>query len=115
MSGEESAGPEIPVKEFEERTLNAARLYSLLRQECGIEDPWHIMAVSICALERMHTKEGWEFILTNKRDIEDVGHLFEQSTTPEEFREGLLKLKEEDLLERMEKIEAEQKLKDTLE
>lgn len=110
MSGEESVGPEIPVKEFDERTLNAARLYSLLRQECGIEDPWHIMAVSICALEQMHTKDSWEFVLTNKRDIEDVGHVFEQSNTPDEFRAGLIKLKEQDLMERLEKQALEEGL-----
>ncbi len=35
----------FPVKEYEERTLNMARLYSLLRQECGMEDPWHAMVL----------------------------------------------------------------------
>lgn len=112
MSGEEFEGREIAVKEFDERTLNAARLYALLRQECGIQDPWHILTVAICAFEQMHTKEGWEFVLTNKRDIEDVGELFEQATSPEEFREGLIELKERDLMERLERLEAEEQLRE---
>jgi hypothetical protein len=105
MSQEEFEGREIPVKEYEERTLNAARLYSLLRQECGMEDPWHIMVLATCAFERIHLKEGWEFVLVNRRDIEDVGRLFERSNTPEEFREGLIELKEQDLRERIERGE----------
>lgn len=105
MSDEEFAGREVPVKEFGERTLKAARLYSLLRQECAIEDPWHIMTVSLCAFERIHLKDGWEFVLTNQSDIEDVGQLFERSNTPEEFRKGLIELKERDLMERMERGE----------
>ncbi len=105
MSDEEFEGREIPVKEYGKRTLNAARLYSLLRQECGTEDPWHIMVVAICSFEQMHLKEGWEFVLTNRRDIEDVGQLFERSNTPDEFREGLIELKEQDLRERIERGE----------
>lgn len=105
MSQEEFEGREIPVKEYGERTLNAARLYSLLRQECGMEDPWHIMVLATCAFERIHLKEGWEFVLVNRRDIEDVGRLFERSNTPEEFREGLIELKEQDLRERIERGE----------
>lgn len=31
-----------PVKEYGERTLNMGRMYYLLRQECGMEDPWHV-------------------------------------------------------------------------
>ncbi|MGH3089071.1 MAG: hypothetical protein ACRDSJ_17365 [Rubrobacteraceae bacterium] len=81
-------------KEFDERTLNAGRLYSLLRQECDVEDPWHIIVASICAFERLHTKEGWEFVLANRDDIEAVGQLFERAQSPEEFKEGLLKLKD---------------------
>lgn len=88
---------ELVVKEYGERTLNAARLCHLLRQECEIEDPWHIVAVSLCAFERIHTKDSWEFILTNKTDIEDIQRLFERSNSPEEFREGLIDLKERDL------------------
>ena len=30
----------------------------------------------------------------NRRDIEDIAGLFERSTSPEEFRDGLLELKE---------------------
>ncbi|MBA2691039.1 MAG: hypothetical protein H0U65_00910 [Rubrobacter sp.] len=85
------------VKEYGERTLNAARLCYLLRQECEIEDPWHIVAVSLCAHERMHSKDSWEYILTHKTDIEDIERLFERANSPEEFREGLIELKERDL------------------
>ncbi len=101
MSGEEFGGGSIPIKEYEKRTLDAGRLYSLLRQECGIEDPWHIMVLSICVFEHIHIKDGWEFVLLNRQDIEDVGQLFERSSSPEEFREGLIALKEQDLMERM--------------
>jgi hypothetical protein len=105
MSEEELAGRGIFVKEYSERTLKAGRLYSLLRQECEIEEPWHIMALTICAFEQMHHKEGWEFVLANKQDIEDVGQLFERSSTPQEFREGLIELKERDLIEQLERSE----------
>lgn len=107
MSDEEFAGAGIQVKEYGERTLKAARLYSLLRQEAGFEEPWHTVALAICAFEQMHTKEGWEFVLLNKRDIEDVGNLFERTSTPEEFREGLVELKEKDLMERLQKEDLE--------
>lgn len=100
----------LSVKEYGERTLNAARLYSLLRQECEIEDPWHILVLSICAFERVHLKDGWEFIMLNRKDIEDVGELFERSSSPMEFREGLIALKEKDLMERLERLEAEEQL-----
>ena len=105
MSDEEFEGREIPIKEYGERTLNVARLYSLLRQEVGIEDPWHIMVLATCAFEKIHLKEGWEFVLVNRRDIEDVGQLFERSNNPAEFREGLIELKELDLRERIERGE----------
>jgi len=95
----------IFVKEYGERTLKVARLYSLLRQECGIDEPWHIMALTVCSFEQMHIKEGWEFVLANKQDIEDVGQLFERSNSPEEFREGLIELKEQDLKEQLERSE----------
>lgn len=101
MSGEEFEG--IPIKEYEERTLNAARLYYLLRQERNIEDPWHDIVLAVCAFDKLHLKDGWEFVLTNKQDIEDVGQLFEQSNSPEEFKEGLLELKERDLMEQLER------------
>lgn len=96
---------DLPVKEYGKRTLKAARLYSLLRQECDIEDPWHIMVLSICSFEQIHLKDGWEFVLTNRQDIEEVGQLFERATSPKEFREGLIELKEQDLRERMERGE----------
>lgn len=35
-------------KEFGRRILDAGRLYSLPRQECGIEDPLHIMVLAAC-------------------------------------------------------------------
>ncbi|CAA9454023.1 MAG: hypothetical protein AVDCRST_MAG14-1314 [uncultured Rubrobacteraceae bacterium] len=98
---EDFEGREISVKEYGERTLNAARLYSLLRQEREIEDPWHIMVLAICSFDQVHLKDGWEFVLTNRKDIEDVGQLFERSNSQEEFREGLIELKERDLRERL--------------
>lgn len=100
MSEDFENGPP-PVKEFDERALNVARFYSLLRQECEMEEPWHIMVLATCAFERMHIKDGWEFFLTNRKDIEDLGELFENSNSPDEFREGLIKLKEDDLKRRM--------------
>ncbi len=106
MSEEIFEGEYPPVKEYEERTLNVARLYSLLRQECRIEDPWHIMVLAACAFGRMHLKDGWEFVLTNRDDIEDVGQLFERSNSPEEFRDGLIELKEQDMRKRLERNES---------
>ncbi len=105
MSDEEFEGREIPIKEYGQRTLNVARLYSLLRQEVGMEDPWHIIVLATCAFEKIHIKDGWEFVLTNRRDIQDVGELFERSNSPVEFREGLIALKERDLRERIERGE----------
>jgi hypothetical protein len=105
MSEEELEERGIVVKEYSERTLKAARLYSLLRQECEIEEPWHIMALTTCAFEQMHIKEGWEFVLANKQDIEVVGQLFERSNSPQEFRDGLIDLKERDLMEQLERSE----------
>jgi hypothetical protein len=105
MSEEELEERGIFVKEYGERTLKAARLYSLLRQECEIEEPWHIMALTVCAFEQVHIKEGWEFVLANKQDIEDVGQLFERSNSPQEFRDGLIELKERDLMEQLERSE----------
>lgn len=99
MSEDGHDGKVAPVKEYGERTLNAARLYYLLRQECGIEDPWHMMVLSICAFDKLHLKDGWEFVLTNRRDIEEVGQLFENSNSPEEFRDGLMALKQRGLTE----------------
>lgn len=102
---DELEGSGITVKEYGERTLNAARLHYLLRQETGIEDPWHTIVLAICAFDKLHLKDGWEFILMNKQDIEDVGRLFERSNSPEEFREGLLELKEQDLREQLERAD----------
>ncbi len=96
---------ELSVKEYGKRTLNAARMYSLLRREGEIEDPWHILVWAMCSFEEIHIREGWEFILANRRDIEDVGQLYERADSPEEFREGLIELKERDLRERLEKGE----------
>lgn len=108
---EDVEGRGVSVKEYPERTLNAARLYYLLRQECGIEDPWHIIVLSICSFEHLHLKDGWEFILLNRDDIEDVGRLFEDTKSPQEFKEGLIKLKEQDLMAQLERLEAEDHLK----
>jgi len=94
---------DLPVKEYGQRTLKAARLYSLLRQEREEEDPWHIVVLAICSFEQIHLKDGWEFILANRRDIEEVGQLFERSNSPTEFREGLIELKERYLRERLER------------
>jgi hypothetical protein len=100
---EDSRDGVFPVKEYGERTLNMARLFSLLRQECDMQDPWHVMVLSLCSFEQMHLKDGWEFVLTNCKDIEDVGLLFERSNSPQEFREGLVRLKERDLMQRLER------------
>lgn len=100
---EEPEARDLPVKEFSEQTLNAARLYSLLRQEIGLEDPWHQIVIAHCAFEKKHIKDGWEFVMLNRGDIEEVGQLFERSESPEEFKDGLIELKEKDLMERMER------------
>ncbi len=42
-------------------------------------------------------------MLTNRKDVEDIGRLFEQSNSPEEFEEGLTELKERDLKERLQR------------
>jgi hypothetical protein len=96
---------EIPVKEYGKRTLNAARLYSLLRREGNVEDPWHVLVLAVCSFEQMHIRDGWEFALANRQDIEDVAGVFERANSPQEFREGLIELKERDLKERMERGE----------
>jgi hypothetical protein len=99
----EDESGELLVKEFDERTLGAARLHHLLHRETDIEDPWHTIVLAICAFDKLHLKDGWEFVLMNKQDIEDVGALFERSNSPEEFRDGLLELKERDLMEQIER------------
>jgi hypothetical protein len=102
---EDFEGREIPVKEYGRRTLNAARLYSLLRREGNVKDPWHVVVLAVCSFEQMHLRDGWEFALTNRQDIEDVAGVFERANSPQEFREGLIELKERDLRERMERGE----------
>lgn len=103
MTQESDSGEVFSVKEYEERTLNAARLCFMLRQELEVDDPWHLLVLSLCAFERMHAKESWEYVLTHKQDIEDVAAVFENSTSPDEFRAGILKLKERDLQKQMAK------------
>ena len=100
---EDFEGREIPVKEYGRRTLNAARLFSLLRQEGNVEDPWHVMVLAVCSFEQLHIRDGWEFALTNRQDIEDVAGVFERANSPQEFREGIIELKERDLMERLER------------
>ncbi len=90
-------------KEFGKRTFGVGRLYSLLRQECGIEDPWHIMVLAVCSFEELHVKDGWEYMLTNRKDVEDTGRLFEQANSPQEVEQGLRELKERDLQERLQR------------
>ena len=71
-----------------------------MRQENGTEDPWNTVAMVVCAFEGLHTKDGWEYLLMNRRDIEDIAGVFERSSTPEEFAGELLRLKERDLARR---------------
>ncbi len=96
---------ELSPKVYGKRTLKAARLYSLLRRQGDVEDPWHVMVLSICSFEEMHIRDGWEFALANRQDIEDVAGVFERANSPQEFREGLIELKERDLRERLERLE----------
>ena len=98
---------ELQVKEYGKRTLKAARLYSLLRRQGGVEDPWHVMVLAICSFEEIHIRDGWEFALANRQDIEDVAGVFERANSPQEFREGLIQLKERDLMEQLERLEEE--------
>ncbi|WP_047865072.1 hypothetical protein [Rubrobacter aplysinae] len=95
---EDSRGEYLSPKEYSESTLKAARMYHL----CGEDgDSWSSVALAVCAFEGLHTKDGWEFVLTNRRDIEDVAELFGKAGSPEEFRDGLMDLKEKDLKRRM--------------
>src|SRR5437660_2115406 len=98
-------GRELPVKEYGKRTLKSARMYSLLLREGNVEDPWHVMVLAVCSFEEMHIRDGWEFALANRQDIEDVAGVFERANSPQEFREGLIELKERDLMERLERLE----------
>ena len=95
---EDSRGENLSPKEYSDRTLKAARMYHLCGED---EDSWSSVALAVCAFEGLHTKDGWEFVLTNRRDIEDVAELFGKASSPEEFRDGLLDLKEQDLKRRM--------------
>ncbi len=100
---EDFENKDLTPKEFGKRTLNAARLYSLLRQESDVKDPWHVMVLAVCSFEQLHLRDGWEFALSNRQDIEDVAGVFERANSPQEFREGLIELKERDLRERLER------------
>ena len=100
---EDFENKDLTPKEFGKRTLNAARLYSLLRRESDVKDPWHIMVLAICSFEQLHIRDGWEFALSNRQDIEDVAGVFERANSPQEFREGIIELKERDLMERLER------------
>jgi hypothetical protein len=98
---------ELSPKVYGKRTLKAARLYSLLRRQGDVEDPWHVMVLAVCSFEEMHIRDGWEFALANHQDIEDVAGVFERANSPQEFREGLIELKERDLREQLERLEGE--------
>jgi hypothetical protein len=100
---EDFENKDLTPKEFGKRTLNAARLYSLLRQESDVKDPWHVMVLAVCSFEQLHIRDGWEFALSNRQDIEDVAGVFERANSPQEFREGIIELKERDLMERLER------------
>jgi hypothetical protein len=100
---EDFENKDLTPKEFGKRTLNAARLYSLLRRESDVKDPWHIMVLAVCSFEQLHIRDGWEFALSNHQDIEDVAGVFERANSPQEFREGIIELKERDLMERLER------------
>ncbi len=95
MLGHSPDGRPSP-REFGKRTLKAGRLLHMSR-ESGNEDPWNNIALAVCAFEELHTKDGWEYLLTNRRDIEDVADVYARAESPEQFREELLRLKERDL------------------
>ena len=86
-------------REFDERALKAGRMLFMCHEN-GTEDPWNTVAMAVCAFEGLHTKDGWEYLLTNRRDIEDIAGVFERSNTPEEFARELVALKERDLTRR---------------
>lgn len=83
-------------REFGERTLKAGRMLHMCREN-GTEDPWNTVAMAVCAFEGLHTKDGWEFLLMNRNDIEDIAGVYERADTPEEFTAQLLRLKERGL------------------
>ena len=86
-------------REFGERTLKAGRMLYMCHEN-GTEDPWNTVAMAVCAFEGLHTKDGWEYLLMNRRDIEDIANLYEKADTPEAFTRGLLRLKERDVVRR---------------
>lgn len=97
---EHAANGNVAPKEYGSLTLKAGRMYHLCRdQEAG--EVWNVVVSAMCAFEQMHVKEGWEYVLLNRRDIEDIAGVFERSSSPEEFREGIIKLKEQELENRM--------------
>jgi hypothetical protein len=61
------------------------------------------MVLAVCSFEQLHIRDGWEFALTNRQDIEDVAGVFERANSPQEFRAGIIELKERDLMERLER------------
>lgn len=87
-------------REFGERTLKAGRMLHMCHEN-GTEDPWNTVAMAVCAFEGLHTKDGWEYLLMNRRDIEDIAGVFERADTPEEFTRELLQLKQRDLSRRI--------------
>ncbi|QIN83354.1 hypothetical protein GBA63_12445 [Rubrobacter tropicus] len=84
---------------FGERTLKAGRMLYMCHEN-GTEDPWNTVAMAVCAFEGLHTKDGWEYLLMNRRDIEDIAGAYEKADTPEEFTREILRLKERDLAPR---------------
>src|SRR5919199_6256254 len=96
---------ELVPKEYGKRTLKAARLYSLLRRQGDVKDPWQVMVLAVCSFEEMHLRDGWEFALANRQDIEDVAGVYERANSPQEFREGIIELKERDLMEQLKRQE----------
>lgn len=97
---EDTGNVSLAPKEYGSLTLKAGRIYYLFQQQ-EVQDVWNLVVSAICAFEDMHTKEGWEYVLLNRRDIEDIAEVFEHSNSPEEFRDGILKLKERELAKRL--------------
>ena len=97
---EDPVHPELSPREYGSRTLRAGRMYQLCLER-EIEDPWNVLVLAICAFEGLHTKEAWEYVLLNRRDVEDIAGVFEKSSTPDEFRERLTELKERELAQRL--------------
>lgn len=98
MFGDHAKGRTEP-REFGERALKAGRMLHMCREN-GTEDPWNTVAMAVCAFENLHTKDGWEYLLMNRNDIEDIAGVFERADTPEEFATQLRRLKERGLTRR---------------